>query len=111
MVILLSEKQKRLKNSFLRRVDSTRGTTQIAAMAATSDSNKSYPLTRANGKTWRRSARLTGSEVMGIQAPNRRLSPTVDSLKIRNQAVFVTAFFDLTLIYHTFYQMSNTFFI
>jgi hypothetical protein len=80
-------------------------------MAATSDSSKSYPLTRANGKAWQKAAQLTGSEVMGIQAPNRRLAPTADSLKIRNQAVFVTAFFDLNIIYHTFHQMSNAFFI
>ena len=42
----------------------TRGTTQIAAFAAPSDSSKSYPLTRANGCTWDRgsSAHRLGSD-------------------------------------------------
>ena len=65
----------------MRRVTVTRGTTQIAAKAATSRSNKRYPLTRANGNALENLQRF-GSEVMGLVAESCRFAPNTDSLKV-----------------------------
>ena len=56
----------RLKKT-LRRANYTRGTTQFAAVAATSDSNKSYLLTQAYGKSLLGVIfRFSGSEVIAL---------------------------------------------
>ena len=75
----------------------TRGTTQIAASAAASRSNKRYPLTRAHGSAWQQRQHL-GSEVMDLVAGNCRFAPNTDSLKAPYRTVFVTAFFCIAVI-------------
>jgi len=76
--------KKASRNNVLETSKFTRGTTQIAAVtAAPSDSNKSYLLTQAYGKSLLGVIfRFSGSEVIGIQMYNRRLAPSADSLWI-----------------------------
>jgi len=56
-------------------------------------------------------ARRTGSEVMGVPAPNRQLAPTVDSLRIRTPSRLRHSRFPvLDILYHAKSELSNIFF-
>ena len=80
MVDLLSKNKKSLKQNAWDEHNTTRGTTQIAAIAAASHSDKCYPLTRADGRHLLKTVQRSGSEVIGTlewKLPaftNRRLS-------------------------------------
>ena len=94
----------------LRRVKHTRGTTQIAAYAAASRSNKRYPLTRADGRTYCAggSALRLGRDgylERGLSAHTKcRLSEKPDFL-----TVFVKAFINFSVLYHRKKRLSILF--
>ena len=73
---------------------------KLRPFAATSRSNKRYPLTRADGRTycaWGSALRLGSDGYLNMYC---RLTPCADSLKTHNHTVFVKAFYLFALIIH-----------
>ena len=99
----------RLKKS-LRRANFTRGTTQIAAYAAPSRSNKRYPLTRADGRTY-----CAGGSALRLgrdgYLERDLLAHTCRQLSEKPHflTVFVKAFAILNAFYHVPAEKSNVF--
>ena len=97
-------KNKKLASrNLLRRAENqARGTTQIAAkfLAAASDPDRSYPLTRANGRRLLAKRNVFGSSTRKgwvLWMSCCRFAPTTGSLKAVCPTVFVIVFADLNL--------------
>ena len=87
----------------------TRGTTQITACAVPSRSDKRYPLTRADGRTYWDWVQFSGSEVMGLRRFAAGLHQPPALWELRCLTVFVKAFVLLPTVYHSKVEKSNIF--